>query len=160
MRNYFLPVMTVLTVIAGAVGLQLGETTIAQIDPLYFQGPAPKPIDVSHAPRAAQSPGYVQASGWAEGYAARAEECVDCPAPGATAPASYAREPLPDVSAALAEPRFDRPAEDLAAEELAVERSAEAQRVRRYVDYPVTADQARIRAALDGVREEPAPEGF
>ena len=34
MRNSVLPVMGVLTVVAGAIGLQIGEGTIAQIDPI------------------------------------------------------------------------------------------------------------------------------
>ncbi|HZH07226.1 MAG TPA: hypothetical protein VEY69_11170, partial [Lautropia sp.] len=74
--------MTVLAVISGAVGLQLGETTIAQIDPLYFQGPAPQPIDVTKTARPAPGPSYGQASGWPEGYAARAADCPDCPTIG------------------------------------------------------------------------------
>jgi len=162
MRNYLLPILTVLTVFAGSVGLQLGETTIAQIDPLYFQGPAPQPIDVSQAPRPASAPGYAQASGWAEGYAARAQDCPGCAPPGVTGQASFTRESLPDVSAVLAEPRFpsSRLEPEGEQEALPIERSAEAERVRRYADYPIEADEARIGAALDGVGERPGPDGF
>jgi hypothetical protein len=159
MRVSVLPVMTVMIVIAGAVGLQIGESAIGQIDPLYFQGSAPTPVDVTRNGRAAPAPGYAQASGFAEGFAARAEDCAGCDVrPGAAAQPSYRGEVLPDVSPTLAPPR----AETIAAivdEEAPVQRSAESERVRRYIDYPVTDDQARIRAALDAAAAESATVG-
>lgn len=155
MRNSVLPVMTVLSVVAGAVGLQLGESAIAAIDPVYFQGPAIPARDVTAAPRPHALAGFSQASGWAEGYAARAADCGNCPimperaahAPPAPIYASSDYEVAP----------FWEPAEsEAAADEVRIERSIESARVNRYLHYPVSADQEQVRAsAEDSLPPEP-----
>lgn len=159
MRNLTLPVMTVMTVISGAVGLQIGESAIAQIDPLYFQGPAPAPIDVSRNARPAGPNAYAEASGWEEGQAARAQDCPDCGAASSGVYATSRSDSLPGPTPGSAE-RAPIEQAELVIEEAPFERSAESQRVRRYLDYPVSADQARIRAALEAEAEAAAPAGF
>lgn len=157
MRNSFLPVMTVLTVIAVAVGLQLGATTIAQIDPLYFEGKAPAAQDVTKGPQPVRQNAYAQASGWAEGYQARARDCGDCPlAVGQPAASNIPDEPLYSYSDPTIEPRWQTADAPLVAEPLPPARSAEANRVSRYLDYPVSADQAEARAARDNTDSTPA----
>ena len=165
MRQTILPVMSVLTVVAIAAGLQLGDTTVGQIDPLYFQGAAPTAHDVTKYPRPARHNAYAQASGWAEGYQARAADCGNCPAllvRHTSAP--IPSEPLYAYSDPTIEPRWQQAAAEMPAEESKPERSAEAARVQRYLDYPVSADQAEIRAALKGAEataELPAePDGL
>jgi hypothetical protein len=154
MRNSILPVMTVLTIVAGAVGLQLGESAIGQIDPLYFQGREPL-RDVSKDPRPASSSAFAQASGWAEGYQARAEDCGGCtPVMPATAAAPPA--PLYAYSDPTIEPRWQYADDAASGDELRIERSAESRRVQRYLHYPVSGDQAEVRAAFDEDAPEPA----
>ncbi len=156
MRNSVLPVMTVLTIVAGAVGVQMGEGAISQIDPIYFQGGNLPPRDVTKDPRPASSSAFAQASGWAEGYMARAADCGPGCAPRPAARAA----PLVAYRDETIEPRWQY-AEDVASgDELRIERSLESTQVQRYLHYPVSADQAEIRAGLDGEpaqAAEPAP---
>lgn len=141
MRLSILPVMTVLTVVAGAAGLQVGESAIAQIDPLYFQGPAPTPIDRSLADRPESAPTYADATGHGEGFAARAEDCPDCgAAPAGGVPPTRRWEVAADV------PTYPAARRELAAVEESAEVapdpvSPQSASVRRYTSYPVSADQ-------------------
>ncbi len=167
MRNSVLPVMTVLTVIAGAVGLQMGESAIAQIDPLYFQGSVAPARDVSKGQPPQRAPGFAQASGWEEGYAARARDCPGCPAgPMTISPAVYEgpQAPLYAYSDPTIEPRWDRAAAPAPQDDLRIDRALHVSQVQRYLHYPVTADQDEIRAGLDGevveVEEVEAPVGL
>ena len=149
MRNSVLPVMTVLTVVAGAVGLQLGESAIGQIDPTYFQGALERPRDVTKDPRPPRKPGFAEASGWAQGYQAMAADCGGCaPVAGASYVAPAA--PLYTYSDATIEPQWQLAADSVTGDELRIERSVEAGQVKRYLHYPVSADQAEIRAGLEG----------
>lgn len=140
-----LPVMGVLTVIAGALGLQLGESAIAQIDPVHFSGPRPLPRDVSRERRAEPPATYASAYGWAEGYGAQAADCGDCPAANARDVYAPLSEPLADGAdsqpwrAPIAYDRLDH-------EEEADRR--EWREIGRYVHYPVTHDQADLAESL------------
>jgi hypothetical protein len=155
MRNSVLPVMTVLTIIAGAVGLQLGEGAIGQIDPTYFQGPLEKPRDVTKDPRPGRGPGYAEASGWAEGYQAMAADCGGC-APVVGGGSAARSAPLLTYSDATIAPQWQQSGEGIANDELRLERSVEAGQVQRYLHYPVTAEQAEIRATLEAEPTAPA----
>lgn len=157
MRNSVLPVMTVLTIVAGAVGLQLGESAIGQIDPLYFEGGREPLRDVTKDPRPASASAFGQASGWAEGYQARAADCGGCDlamAPTAAVPAA----PLYTYSDATIAPRWDYADDAASGDEVRLERSLESAQVQRYLHYPVSADQAEIRAGLEGGSAEAAEE--
>ena len=165
MRNSVLPVMGVLTVVAGAIGLQIGEGAIAQIDPIYFSG-APVPAqDVTKNPRPQPQPGFAQASGWAEGYAARAADCGDCPA--LLARQSHAPLPAqPVYTEATLQPRWQP--ESVALEpsrEARPVQTAEQQRMSRYLHYPINQEQAAVAASVaarseapPGASTRPAPE--
>ncbi len=160
MRNSVLPVMGVLVVVAGAVGLQLGESAIAQIDPIHFEGPAEPARDVSRDPRPPRGSAFARAYGWAEGYQARAEDCGDCPALlTRRTHAPQPIEPLFAYSDPTIEPRWEQAAAEMGAEDLRVEREMiRSSSVQRYLHYPVSADQAEIRAGLHGEAEAPDAE--
>jgi multidrug resistance efflux pump len=159
MRNSVLPVMGVLTVVAAAVGLSIGESAIAQIDPTYFQGALLPAEDVTKKPRPAAQPGFAQASGWAQGYAARAEDCGDCPAllTRQTHAPVYSSAGFAD---ATIQPRWEQAAGAAAAatDEVLI-RPAEERSISRYLHYPISADQAEIaraRAAAAQAATSPA----
>lgn len=158
MRNSIvLPVMGVLTIIAGAVGLQLGESAIAQIDPIHFQGPRPALRDVSRDARPQPGPTYASAAGWAEGPQVGDLDCGDCPALNArTAYAGYGADAVPDEPW-RAPLTFDRADYEEQAD------TREWSEISRYVHYPVTQDQADLadslavdRAARAATEREPA----
>jgi hypothetical protein len=157
MRNSVLPVMTVLTVIAGAVGLQLGESAIAQIDPTYFEGAAVPARDVTKDPRPIRAPGFSEASGWEQGYKAMAADCGGCSPVRQSAGLAAPAAPLFTYSDATIEPRWQQAADSATGDELRIERSLESAQVQRYLHYPVSADQAEIRAGLQGGSPAPAP---
>ena len=154
MRNSVLPVMTVLTIVAGAVGLQLGESAIGQIDPLYFQGRVPL-RDVSKDPRPPSSSAFAQASGWAEGYQALAADCGDCTRVASGAPVAPVA-PLYTYSDPTIEPRWQYADDAASGDELRIERSIESTRVQRYLHYPVSAEQEADRTAIAEEAVEPA----
>jgi hypothetical protein len=158
MRNSVLPVMGVLTVVAGAIGLQIGEGAIAQIDPIYFQGAPVAAQDVTKNPRPQPQPGFAQASGWAEGYAARAADCGDCPA--LLARHAYApAQPGPVYTEATLQPRWAPQSVAIApAEEApAPVQTAEQRRMGRYLHYPINREQAEIAASVAMRSEAPSP---
>lgn len=153
-RNSTWPVLSVLTLVAVAGGFQLGETAIAQIDPLYFEGAAAPARDVTQRSRNGQPNVYAAASGWEEGYAARTVDCgADCPPSLVDRSIMPADAPLVRYSDPTIQPSWEEASRPAPEDLLATERAPEESRVGRYLHYPVSADQAEIRAALDG----PAP---
>ena len=150
------PVMGVLTIVAGAIGLQLGESAIAQIDPIHFQGPAPTPRDVSRDPLPPLGPSYASAYGWAQSEAALAAECGDCGVPAARTAVAATWEP---VYAAAPEPRavpVSIPSYE--PRETKLEREvAEWREVTRYTSYPVAQEPELERVVIE---TEPAGEGL
>lgn len=83
MNNSFtLPALGATILLAVAGGIQLGESTIAMINPVHFQGAAVHPRDRGaavdeHAVRPSE-PSFASLYGWDEGQSARAADCVDC----------------------------------------------------------------------------------
>ena len=145
MRNsVVLPVMGVLTVVAVALGLQLGESAIQQIDPAYLQG-APAPLrDVALDRRPVEQPAYAAAYGWAQGEQQRLLDCGDCAATGD-------RAAFADVYDALPASAGPRPEPAPAIVELADEAqpdTAEWRAYTRYLHYPVNEEQRSAAAAL------------
>ncbi|WP_129791685.1 hypothetical protein [Sphingosinicella sp. CPCC 101087] len=65
-----------------ATGIHLGESAVAMIDPVHFQGPALHPRDrgaaIDEPARLVPRPAAPQPYGWDQGYAARAAVCGDC----------------------------------------------------------------------------------
>src|SRR6185503_19990471 len=73
------PAMGALALAVG-FGVQLGESAVGEIDPLYFQGPVERPLGVDPAAAAPVTSAYSQAYGWDAGDAAReAASGIDYP---------------------------------------------------------------------------------
>lgn len=154
-NSNLLPVMGVLTVVSGAVGLQLGESAIAQIDPIHFQGPAPTPRDVSQDPLPPVGPTYASAYGWAQSEAALAAECGDCGTPAARTAVSATWEPVYGAApqpryVPVSVPRYE-PREVKAEREVAEWRD-----VTRYTSYRVVEDEPEFERVV--IETEPAGE--
>lgn len=119
--------------LAVGLGVQLGESAVREIDPLYFQGPAARPAGldaVAEAPAPAPA-AYAQAYGWQEGNAARlAESSIDYP---------YAPTPMPVAARQLQEPA---PPPPLSLAPWPAGQVSAHPEVERYTDYPIEAKEA------------------
>ena len=145
---FALPVLGGSLLAAVALGIHLGESSIGQINPLYFQGPAVHPrdrgaaLDESNLPAPAR-PAYRDLYGWDEGDAARAAECDDCGRRHARSAHAYSAE-VPyfgsreDLRSAVREARADL-GEDFAAtpDQFGVSTAP----VLRYAYYPITEEE-------------------
>ncbi len=139
-------------VVAAIVGVQLGESVIAGINPVHFQGAAVHPrdrgaaVDPATIPPARQA-SYYEAYGWDAGNEARRRECADCGYPATqsyawveSAPATRLagenwRDPTP-----VTEPEPWQPGEV----------SAQPDRnVLRYADYPIEEKPAVAAAEVE-----------
>jgi hypothetical protein len=78
------PLLGAVIVGAAAIGAHMGESAIAQINPLYYQGAAVHPRDrgaaVDDVMRPSQAERFADHYGWAEGQTARLADCIDCAA--------------------------------------------------------------------------------
>jgi hypothetical protein len=76
-----------LVLAAIAFGVHLGQSTIDQINPIHFQGPAVHPRDRGAVAydtiETAQQPQFSRLYGWEEGGDARSLDCNGCEAVGA-----------------------------------------------------------------------------
>jgi hypothetical protein len=73
------PAMGALALAVG-LGVQLGESAVREIDPLYFQGPVGRPMGIDPVAQAPAPSPYAQAYGWEQGNAARlAASGIDYP---------------------------------------------------------------------------------
>lgn len=136
--------------LAVGVGVQLGESAVNQIDPLYFQGPAIHPrdrgaaLDPNNLPGPIVSP-YLQAYDWAQGNAALA---ASYSGPG-TYP--YAPDPEPAVQR-LAETQWEV-VEVPAAQPWPAGQVSENPEIERYARYPI--EEKRAAVAEPSTSEEP-----
>lgn len=137
-----LPALGGCLLVGGLLGVQLGHSAIASINPIHFQGAAPPPRPADPPVRASDGAAYAQAYGWPEGSAARAAECPNC----APAQETYAFVEAPSVPPAqrLAGPawRDSTPVAEVEpwpAGEIRV-RGAPEREIERYVDYPIEAE--------------------
>jgi hypothetical protein len=140
-----LPALGIAALAGAAVGVYLGEQSVAEINPFYFQGPAIHPRDrgaaVAEWEPQPQPPSFAALYGWAQGRAARAEDCGDCMA--AVAPAST-WSPEPSAPETLVAPPPAKPAKRAAepVKEPADRAATLAYDFERYAYYPVTAEEA------------------
>ena len=85
LNPFSLPVMGGSLLAAVIVGLQLGQSSVSLINPIYYQAPPLHPrlrgaaIDERSLDRTPE-PAYGQLYGWEQGYAARAADCGNCEA--------------------------------------------------------------------------------
>ncbi|HEV2817766.1 MAG TPA: hypothetical protein VGW40_11185 [Allosphingosinicella sp.] len=120
------PAMGALALAVG-FGVQLGESAVREIDPVFFQGPAPPAIAVEPAAAAPATSAYSQAYGWEAGNAARlAASGIDYP---------YAPTPVPVALPAAAPAQ--REAEPLSLAPWPPGQVAPRPEVERYLDYPI-----------------------
>ena len=163
MPSFFtLPILGGSLLVAAAVGVQLGESSVGLINPIYFEEPPLHPRDRGAAieERALQPArtGYAGLYGWEQGHAAIAAECFECGAPGAHDEQAYsARVPYfgsrGEVRVAVADAREllgDRFAE--VPDDVAPRRAD----VERYAHYPVTEDAPPTRFEF---KEPPQDDG-
>jgi hypothetical protein len=109
--------------LAVGLGVQLGESAVREIDPLYFQGPAARPEAVEPVAEASAPLPY----GWEAGNAARlAEASVDYP---------YAPTPMPVALPAATPAEAPPPPLSLAA--WPPGQVSSHPEVERYTDYPI-----------------------
>lgn len=149
-----LPALGALAIAAAAFGLHLGESAVADINPVHFQGPAVHPRDrgaaLSDLPQAPIQSEFALAYGWDQGANARTADCPGCgPAGGAEYASRTEMGYQSDVDVALAAPPAAR----------AVQRQGEAQpvfitehaSVDRYAHYEIE------QASADDGSSEAAP---
>jgi len=153
---FALPVIGGSLLAAVVLGIHLGESSIGQINPIYFQGPAVHPrdrgaaIDESNLPAPAR-PAYRDLYGWDEGNAARAAECYNCGRNRARNAYAYSAE-VPyfgsreDLRAAVREAR-DELGESFA--EATDQVGARNAPVLRYAYYPITEEEAALSGSVD-----------
>ena len=163
MPSFFsLPILGGSLLVAAAVGVQLGESSIGLINPIYFEEPPLHPRDRGAAleERALQPArnGYAGLYGWEQGHAAIAAECFECGAPDVRGEQAYsARVPYfgsrGEVRVAVADAREllgDRFAE--VPDDVAPRRAD----VERYAHFPVSEDAPPTRFEF---KEPPQDDG-
>ena len=136
--------------VAGAVGVQLGESAIAEINPIHFQGAASPPRGIDPVSVAPAEDSFAAAYDWEAGHAALRAACGgDCNARLSRHATAYAYD-APAVVQPAAAPywRDITPAAEPAPWP-AGETGAPRPEVERYMDYPV--EQAPAEAADDKV---------
>lgn len=127
--------------LAVGIGVQLGESAVNQIDPLYFQGPAVHPrdrgaaLDPDNLPGPITSP-YLQAYGWAQQNAALAASSSNADYP-------YAPEPEPVIRQAAEEQPWEVVEAPSAAPWPPGQVGANPQ-VERYARYPIEEKPAQV----------------
>ncbi len=133
------PLLGAVLIGAAGIGAHMGETAIANINPLYFQGPAVHPrdrgaaVDPSLLP--ASGPRFADHYGWAQGTEARLADCGDCAALAARD--QYALLPAHHLATAYSEPlaqRMEPQAESEPQDDFIVEVAPE---IERYAYYPI-----------------------
>lgn len=165
---YRLPVIAVSAFGAIMLGLFLGNGAISQINPVYFQGAAVHPrdrgaaIDPNSIPPVA--PAYGAMYGFDEGRAARLEACQDCLVRPPVEYASYAA-PAPYFGSreerVSADARELREIDEVYAQreqrlEATREREESAERLERYMNYPVV-EEGRARPEPSAYPEKDEP---
>ena len=152
-----LPILGGSLLFAVAMGIHLGESSIGQINPIYFQEPPLHPRDRGAAideTRLHQAqPAYADLYGWEQGHAALAADCGNCEALHARDAYAYSAVvpyfgSRPRLRPAVAqapepEPVFAEVPEEVTPRQAPIE---------RYAHYAVSADEAEEAA------DEPAPE--
>jgi hypothetical protein len=100
-RSNSLLALSIAVLVAGVAGVQLGQSAIGAINPLYFEGAAPPPRAVDGRERQPAEPAYYQAYDWQQGAETRAIACGDnCGAPEPYDPYLYAEAPQPRLAGA------------------------------------------------------------
>ncbi|MDB5698159.1 MAG: hypothetical protein JWN69_963, partial [Alphaproteobacteria bacterium] len=143
-----LPAMAALSIVGAALGVHLGRSAIAEINPAYFSTPEPTHFFADLAPNVYRATTWSDSTDyWANDVnVGGGAACLDCNRnfiDGDSADAA-----LPDwrdtPSADAADERDDEP--DDSADP---DRAARAEQVARYASFPVSVDEAREQALDD-----------
>jgi hypothetical protein len=144
--------------VAAIVGIQLGESAVAEIDPVHFQGPAERPVGIDPAAaRAVVEDPYAGAYGWGESAPPGAAGCGgDCEARQARAAAAAAfAGPIQTRDAAAPYWRDVTPTTELRPWQPG-QLPYRGLSVERYMHYPVNEEQAADAAAPEPAESTPA----
>jgi hypothetical protein len=115
--------------LAVGLGVQLGESAVREIDPVYFQGPVSRPMGIDPVAQAPAPSSYAQAYGWEQGNAARlADSGIDYP---------YAPTPASLVEPIVEPARQDSPSPPLSLPPWSPGQVSPHPEVERYTDYPI-----------------------
>jgi hypothetical protein len=152
-RSTSLLALSFAVLVAGVLGVQLGQSAIGAINPLYYGGEAPPARAVDGRERQPAQPAYYQAYDWQQGAEARAIACSDnCGAPEPYESYDYVEAPQPRLAGAeWRDPTTTVELEPWPAGQVAREGRAA---VMRYADYPVETKPD----AADG-KDEPVADG-
>lgn len=155
-----LSVVAALSVGGAALGLELGRSTIGEIDPAYFRDPEVS-FHAGLAPNASRDWEQVQAQEYAQGEPA-ITQCIGCLAgPPPDYPVEYVPQHDPYVDTAVSRwPARDARGAEAPAEIVYVEVPApERERIVRYASYPVTQEEAQAMAERDAPAADDDPAG-
>ena len=154
-RQRFLLTMSVAFFAAAVLGVQLGQSAIGAIHPLYFEGEAPAPRAVDGRERQPGQPAYYQAYDWRQGAEARAIACGDnCGPPVPYDPYAYAETPQPRLAGAgWRDPPPVAELEPWPPGQVSRERHPA---VMRFADYPIEEKPDQPDGKEPGADEQPA----
>jgi hypothetical protein len=155
------PILSGSLIFSAALGVHLGQSSISQINPIYFEAPPVHPRDrgaaIDEASLHREQDPYPQYYGWDEGQSALAADCTHCTVrPPRNAYAYSAQVPYfgsrSDLRRAVADAR-DELGDDFPS--VPDELSARVEPIDRYAHYPVTIEPAKPEVHLAA---ETAPE--
>ena|SRR5688572_15957562 len=144
---FTLPALGASVLVAVALGVHLGESSIGLINPIHFQGPPLHPRDrgaaIEEGSLHRSQTAYADLYGWEQGHAARAADCGDCDALRARDAYAYSAQ-VPyfggreGLRAAVVQARDDL-GERFA--EVPEDLSPRVSQIERYAYYPVTEEE-------------------
>jgi hypothetical protein len=149
--------LSIAILVASIAGVQLGQSAISAINPIHFQGAAPRPHGIDPAAlRPAQPDTFATAYDWTQGYAAREADCGgNCDAREVRVAAAAALDP---VRVGHSDEPYWRDATPVA-EPAPWPPGATGSRglsVERYMHYPV--DEAEAAAEREAPADKPPPQ--
>jgi hypothetical protein len=131
------PAMGALALAVG-LGVQLGDSAVREIDPVFFQGPVGRPMGIDPVAQAPAPSPYAQAYGWEQGNAARlADSGIDYP---------YAPTPASLVEPIIEPARQDAPSPPPSLAPWPPGQVSIHPEIERYTDYPIERKDADAEA--------------
>lgn len=149
-----LPAMAALSIAGAAIGVQLGRSAIAEINPVYFHSPEPARFFADLTPKTYR----LGTSAWSDSTdhwfneinVSGRSACLDCSRNFVEPDSVEAALPEWDESAVPS----DRPEADVDAEVEDPDRGLRASQIERYAAFPVTAEEAVERARRESIVED------
>lgn len=136
--------------LAVGIGVQMGESAVGSINPIHFQGAAPRPEGIDpNVPPPAQSP-YAQAYGWDQGNAARVAD---------SGFQQFDYVPQPVSLQRVAEPVWHEERAPLSLAPWPPGQVSSHPEVERYIDYPIEEKPVAQRPAPEQPAQADQPDG-